>query len=266
MIDLNSISRGQRIGPPRLIIYGPHGVGKNTFAAGAPNPIFIPVEEGQGALDVASFPLLKTYAEVEAAIGSLFTGEHDFQTVAIDSLDWLEPLIWQETCTRNGWNNIEEPGWGKGYGAADHVWREFFGGLSALRDVKKMSVILTAHCQIKKFNDPNTDSYDRYQIKLHDRGAALAQEWADSVLFANYRVYTEKTDAGFKKTIVRGKGHGERVLFTEERPAHYAKNRWSLPPEMPFQKEGAFPVLLDHIFGKAQAQPLEQQQETAAAA
>jgi hypothetical protein len=263
-IDLNSISRGQRIGPPRLIIYGPHGVGKNTFAASAPNPIFIPLEEGQGALDVASFPLLKSYGEVLEALGTLYTGEHEFQTVVIDSLDWLEPLIWRETCTRSGWSNIEEPGWGKGYTEADNVWREFFDGLVALRETKQMSVVLTAHCEIKKFNDPNTESYDRYQIKLHSRGSAIAQEWADGVLFANYKVYTEKSDAGFKKTIVRGKGHGERLLFTEERPAHYAKNRWSLPPEMPFPRDGAFPVLLDHIFGKAQAPAVEEQPAEAA--
>lgn len=264
-IALSSISRGPRIGPPRLIVYGPHGVGKTTFSAQAPSPILLPLEDGQGVLDIPAFTRedgsspLKTYAEVSESLAALYEGEHQFQSIIVDSLDWLEPLVWKETCARNNWEDIESPGYGKGYLAADDVWREFFSGLVALREVKKMSVILLAHCEITKFNDPNSDPYDRYQIKLHKRASAIAQEWADAVLFANFRVYTSQTDVGFNKKVTRGIGTGERVLFTEERPAHLAKNRYSLPAEIPFTKETGFQDLMGLIF----RQPPQSQQNAA---
>lgn len=260
MIDLNSITRGPRIGPPRLIVYGPHGVGKTTFGSQAPSPILLPTEDGQGVLDIPAFPLLKSYDEVVAAIGVLFGEQHDYQSVLVDSLDWLEPLIWKETCKRNGWNDIEEPGYGKGYLAADDVWREFFSGLVALREEKKMTVVLIAHCEISKFADPNSEPYDRYQIKLHKRASAIAQEWADAVLFANFRMFTTSSDIGFNKTVTRGVGTGERVLYTEERPAHLAKNRYSLPPELTFTKQDGFQNLVNQIINK-----VPQQQQAAAA-
>lgn len=253
-IDLKSIRRGPRLSPPRIIMYGPHGVGKTTFGASGPNPILLPIdgEDGKGLLDIPDFPLLKSYGEVIEAIGTLYDGGHDFETAIFDSLDWLEPLIWRETCQRNGWTDIESPGYGKGYVAADDVWREYLSGLSALRDVKGMAIVLLAHCEITKFNDPNNEPYDRYGIKLHKRANALVQEWAEAVFFANYKVHTEKSDAGFNKKVVRGAGFGERVIYTEERPAHLAKNRWDLPPEMPFPKVGAFQTIVDHMVGKSQ--------------
>lgn len=263
-ITLDSIRRGPRLGPPRMIVYGPHGVGKTTFGAQAPSPILIPLEDGQGKIDIPTFDphgsgVLKSYAEVIEALDALFTSQHDFQTALVDSLDWLEPLVWKETCARNEWHDIESPGFGKGYVAADEVWREFFAWLAALRDQRHMSIILLSHCEVKKFNDPDNEPYDRYQIKLHHRASGIAQEWADAVLFANYKIYVQKHDAGFKKTIARGKGDGERVFYTEERPAHFAKNRYSLPSEMPFPQFGAYDNLMNHIFGSPSPQQAEQQ-------
>jgi len=235
--NLESITADAQIAPPRMVIYGPHGVGKTTFASNAPTPILLPFEDGIGKLSIARFPLIKTWDQAMEACGALIQESHPYQTAAIDSLDWLEPIIWAETCRRNGWKDIEQPGFGKGYVAAADVWRDFFDCLVAMRDTKGMSVILLAHCEAKRFEDPTSDPYDRYGIKLQPRAGAIAQEWADMVGFANFKTYTQKADAGFNRKVTRGVGLGERVLFTEERPAFYAKNRYGLPPEMPFSYE-----------------------------
>lgn len=246
--NLASIQTGPAITPPRLIIYGPHGIGKTTFLSEAPSPILLPTEDGKGMLDMASFPLVKTYADVCEAISTLLNEEHPYATFGLDSLDWLEPIIWAETCSRNGWTNIEAAGFGKGYIAAADVWREFFAGLVALREAKGMQVILTAHCEIKSFNDPSNDPYDRYQIKLQARASAVAQEWSDMVGFLNYKSYVKTSDKGFKKLVSRGVGLGERVLYTEERPSHYAKNRYRLPAEMAVPKGAGYANLAAAIF------------------
>jgi len=233
-INLNSITREPTLSPPRIVLYGPHGIGKTTFGACAPAPIILPFEDGIAKLDVPHFPLLKNYDEALEAVAALYTEDHDFATAVIDSLDWLEPLIWAETCKRHKWEDIEAPGYGKGYLAALDVWRELFSGLVGLREAKGMCVVLLAHQEIKAFNDPNSEPYDRYQLKLQARAAALAEEWADCVLFANFRTYTAKADAGFNKKVTRGVGTGERVMYTEERPGFRAKNRYGLPAELPF--------------------------------
>ena len=106
-------------------------------------------------------------------------------------------------------------------------------GLNALRDDKGMTVIQIAHTDIKRFDSPEHDPYDRYVIKLHARAAALLQEHSDIVLFANYRISTVKADVGFNKKVARAVGSGERVLHTSERPAFLAKNRYGLPDTLP---------------------------------
>lgn len=233
-ISLASLNRLDSPKPPRIIIYGTHGIGKNTFIAGAPAPVLINVEDGHpSASPIDSFPRARSFGDVMGAIEALFNEPHDFQTVGIDSLDWIEPLVWAETCRRQKWDSIESPGYGKGYIEASNVWREYLDGINALRDERGMAVIQTAHAEIKRFESPETEPYDRYQIKLQARAAALVEEHADIVLFANYKVSVTKTDAGFNKKVARGIGAGTRVMYTEERPAFRAKNRHNLPPELP---------------------------------
>lgn len=252
-ISLKSISRDPVIAPPRIVLYGPHGVGKTTFGACAPSPILLPFEDGIGKLDVPRFPLLSNWAETNEALAALFKEDHEFATVIIDSLDWLEPVIWAETCLRHKQPDIESFGYGKGFLHACDVWREFFAGLAALREAKNMAIVTLAHTEIKTFADPNTDPYDRYQIKLQARAAALAEEWADCVLFANYKTHVAKADAGFNRKIARGVGHGERVLYTEERPGFRAKNRYSLPAELPLSWDAFSAAFIGPTAGAAAA-------------
>jgi hypothetical protein len=227
-ISLASLKRRERERPPIILLYGVKGIGKTTFASGAPSPVVAAVEDGLGALDVP-FWNVTSWADVMQAVGILYSEEHDRKSLVVDSLDWLEPFVWAEACRRNGWTNIEDPGYGKGYVAAAAIWREYLEGIRALRDEKNMLVVQIAHEQIKRFSNPDTEPYDRYQIKLHDRASALVQEHADIVGFLNYRVSIKQTDVGFNKKVTRGVGGGQRVLYLEERPAYLAKNRFGLP-------------------------------------
>lgn len=225
-ISLSSLKRASDRKPPRLLIYGTAGIGKTTLGSNAPSPVFIQTEDSE--IDCPTFGLLKTYDEIMEAFAALVTEDHDFQTVVLDSLDWLEPIIWRETCRINRWASIEDPGYGKGYAAALDIWRVVLDGFNALRDERGMAVVLLAHCEIKRFDSPETEPYDRYGIKLQKAASALVQEHVDAVLFANYRVSTVKSDAGFNRKAVRGVGAGDRRLYTTERPAFLAKNRFGL--------------------------------------
>ena len=236
--------------PQKILLYSVQGLGKTTFASTFDTPIFIRTEDGASALDVPTFPnIITTFDEMEAAITALH-GEHPFKTVVLDSLDWLEPIIYAKQIATMPFSekgrevkNIEDYGFGKGYAMALDWWRYLMGGFDSLRFNRGMQIVLIAHSEVKRYDSPETDPYDRYGIKLHKGAFALWQEWADMVLFANYRTSIHAADVGFNKEIKRGEGAGERVVYTEERPAYLAKNRWGLPPEIYIGKDkswGAF--------------------------
>lgn len=232
-ISLASLQTSNTLRPPRILMHGVHGVGKTTFAAGADAPVVIMTEDGLGMLKAPHFPLATNYTDVSGALDALLNEDHQYRTVVIDSVDWLEPLVWAETCRRNGWASIEAPGFGKGYAEALTVWREYLDKLNALRDHRGMAIVQIAHTDIKRFDSPEHEPYDRYVIKLQARAAALLQEHSDVVLFANYRMSIAKADVGFNKKVARALGSGERVLHTAERPAFLAKNRYGLPDTLP---------------------------------
>lgn len=228
---LSQVKRGRLKKPILTLIYGTDGVGKSTFGADAPEPIFLGPEKGTAALDVARFPSPTNFKQIIQAIDELTLDSHEYKTLVIDSLDWIEPLVWEQVCSEAGKSNIEEVGggYGKGYVAANKLWREMITRLSCLQATRGLNIVLIAHSQVKTFQDPQTQAgYDRYQLKLNEKAGALFREFVDSVLFATYEVFT-KRDGNRTRAI----GDGARVIFTGHRPAFDAKNRLGLPFQIP---------------------------------
>ena len=236
---LQSVHKGRRPMPPRILLYGTEGIGKSTFGARAPAPIFVPTEDGLGEIDCHHFPLADSFDQVIEDLAALHKEPHDYQSVVVDSLDWLERLIWDEVCAEYGVKSIEkvDGGYAKGYTHALTPWREVLSRLDALRLDRGMVVILIAHARVEKFEDPESAAYDRYSPRLHKHATALVTEWADAVLFATRRFRTETEEAGFNRTRTIaapvGKDGGERILRTVGSPACVAKNRYGLPAELP---------------------------------
>lgn len=228
-MTLANVTRGKQDRPVRAIVYGVEGVGKSTFAANAPSPIFLCSEDGTSHLDVARFPEPRTWPDALEAVRVLTHEEHSFKTLAIDSLDWLEPLCWAHVCQRAGKRDIEEFGYGKGYVAALEQWREFLARLNLLAKTRRMHVVMVAHAAIRRVDDPQTGPFDRYRMKLHDKSADLLREWADAVLFARHEVTTSTDKTG----KARGRSSGARLLHTQWTAAFDAKNRFDLPERLP---------------------------------
>ena len=229
---LETIITGKQQRGPVLAVYGPEGVGKSTFAASAPKPIFLQTEDGLGELDGSKFPLCQTYADVVEQLKAVRDGEHDFQTICIDSLDWLERLIWDRVCADYGVKSIEKAdgGYGKGYTHALTYWREVVKLLGEIRAKRQMAIILVAHAKVERFEDPEFPAYDRYLPRLHKAACSLICEWVDAVLFATRRMRVDSTTG---KAAPVGADGGERILRTNGSPACIAKNRYGLPGEMP---------------------------------
>lgn len=229
--SLEAVTSSKSFPPQKIVLYGVPGIGKTTFASTFPAPILLRTEDGACALDIPTFPkVVASLQDFDAAVSALM-GQHAFRTLAVDSLDWLEPLVWSYVCKQAGKENIEDFGFGKGYIKVDDVWRRIQAKLDKLR-ARGMHIIAIAHAEAKTFDPPDADAYTRYGLKLHKRGAALWEEWAEMVLFANYRTHIIAPSEGSKGKSSKAHGSGDRVLYTAERPAFRAKSRWPVPPEI----------------------------------
>lgn len=228
-MTLGAVRRGRIEKPTKMLVHGGPGVGKTTLAAGAPNPIVFPAEEGTNHLDVARFPRPERWSDLFDAIDALANEPHDYRTFVIDTLDALEPMVFRAVCEAVGKKSISDFPHGQGYVASIDQWRLMLARLERLIEVKNMGVILIAHSAIRTFANPEGPDYDRYQLKLNDKAAAVLVEWSDDVLFAQYETFAVDRDGSRKAKGVSG----ARVLRTQETATYKAKNRHSLPPTLP---------------------------------
>lgn len=271
-MTLASVTRGKQREPMSLLVYGVEKIGKSTFASEAPSPIFLDAEKGTEEIDVARFPTPETWEDVLEAVRALASGEHTYRTLVLDTLDWIEPLLWAFICKRDGFPTIESYGFGKGYATALDEWRVLLAGLERLRIVRRMNVILLAHSWIKSFKNPEGLDFDRYELKLNPKAGGLLKEWPKAVLFANHEtIATEE-----KKTKrVRGVATGARLIYTNRTAAYDAGNRYNLPDSLPLDwaefaaavdaGQSADPqVLIEEITRKAKEIGGEIEKQTAA--
>ena len=250
-ISLSSLKSTKRTAPPTMLIYGVDGIGKTSWAAEFPDPIYLPTEGERPPSDVelATPGTIETFDDLLNVFGELLTEEHDRKTVIIDSLDGLEPLIWAATCARLGVNSIEEPGYGRGYTEADREWQEYLSAVAALSNAG-MWVLQIAHPEIIRFDSPITDPYSRYSIKLHKRANALVREKADIVTFINHHISIKEKEVARQTKVAHAEGGKRRLAHFTEGPGFVAKNRYSLEPSMELRKNQGYADFLKMLSEK----------------
>ena len=248
------VIRGRVAKPRKIVLYGVAGIGKNTWAAGAPAPIFIQTEEGSEDIGCDRLPMRRTLSELQQDLRSVLLEDHDYRTLVVDTGDGIEALIHASVVAGAGSESIASISFGRGYDAAVLDMRKILFVLDKIRDVRGMTVIILAHAKISRFEDPGNEAYDRYSLQMHHKAAAEVMGWADEVLFANYKTFVRKTEQGFRERNV-AVGTGERFLFTREMPAYYAKNRLDLPPEMPMPKVGGWDEFAKYLRAGDDQQP-----------
>jgi hypothetical protein len=248
---LETIQSGRQSKPPRVLLYGVEGIGKSTFGSEAPKPIFIQTEDGLDEIDCDRFPLATKFDDVVNALKTLRDEKHDYESVVIDSLDWLERLVWDRLCQQYGVESIEkvDGGYARGYMHALSLWREVLDLLGVLR-ARGMVIVLIAHSKVERFEDPESSPYDRYSPRLHKHASALISEWSDAVLFATRRLRTQSEETGFnrKRTIAHaiGKEGGERVIRAYGSPTCVAKNRYGIGEELPLSWPAFVGAIANH--------------------
>ena len=249
--------------PLKVIIYGTEGVGKTTLASKFPKPLFIDAENGSGALNVARYPYPTSWQMLMSEVQEFLNNPQGYKTLVIDSIDWAEAKAIEMICAGMKVNGIEDIGWSKGY---TYLNEEMGRLLNLLTEVinRGVNVVLIAHMVIRTITKPEeTGSYDRYELKLkqakNGNNCQLVKEWADLILFCNYREFlvTDKTTGTTgKKKATGGK---ERIMYTEHAATWDAKNRFGLPEVLPLDFEPIAHLFSDNYEVKATEQIKEQQ-------
>lgn len=229
-----NITRGKKQEAQKVIIYGPEGIGKSTFAAQFPEPLFIDTEGSTSNMDVARMDPPTSFTMLLEQIKYIKQHPELCRTLVIDTADWAEQLCITEFCAKKQISGIEDIGYGKGY---VYVNEDFGKMLNLLEEVKKLgiNIVITAHAQMRKFEQPDEmGQYDRWELKLQKKNAPMLKEWADMVLFANYKTIVVNVDnQGATKGKNKAQG-GKRVMYTEHHPCWDAKNRHGLQGELAF--------------------------------
>ena len=238
------ITRGPMKSAIKMLVYGPEGVGKTTFASQVPGSVFIDTEGSTRHMDVARFDARAELGDVLNDLNYVLGHPEEIGAVVIDTVDWLEKLIFNTVCIEKKIANIEDIGYGKGYVYAKQKMQQLLELLQAIVD-RGVHVVLVCHSMIRKFELPDEmGSYDRYMLKLNEKNIApIVKEWVDLMLFVNYRTDIV-TDADGKTK--KGKGGQKRIMYANHSACWDAKNRFGLPDEMPFDFD-----LIAHLFGEA---------------
>ncbi|MCD8015037.1 MAG: ATP-binding protein [Lachnospiraceae bacterium] len=224
------IVRGKQTNAVKTVVYGVEGIGKSTLASCFPNPLFIDIEGSTGQLDVARFPAPQSWAEV-LEMTSAARGACD--TLVLDSIDWAERLAAASICARQRVKALDELSYGRGFSL---LATEFERLLAAL-DGTGLHVVLVGHARVKKIELPDdAGAYDRWTLALSRTTEPLVKQWADLMLFCNYRTSLCERDGKRRAT------GQERVMFSTHTATHDAKCRFNLPDEMSLQFEGIAPI------------------------
>lgn len=239
--------------PPTCLFYGVDGVGKTSLAAEFPNSIYLHThgEKPPSDVDLPS-ELIEDWDSLKEIVGDLITEDHDFQNVIFDSVDGLEPIVNMATCLRIGADSIgsndkgSPAAFGQGDVQGDVEWGEFMGACEALNE-RGIAVCLLAHPEIKRFDSPVSDPYDRYQIKLRRRAGALVRERSDIVGFLNYRVSLKSKEVGIKKEVTHAEGGKERLIHLTEGAGYVSKNRYSMPDSVVYRKGKGYEELAKYF-------------------
>ena len=227
-----NITKGIISKPVKACVYGVEGIGKTTFASQFPAPLFFDLDKGSAQLDVSRVTDITSWPLLMSNIKEVYDNPSICKTLVIDTADAAERMCIDYICGKFNKKGIEEFGYGAGYTYLTEEFARFLVQLDACIG-QGVNVVVLAHAVLKTVTLPEEmGTYDHWELKLSSKTtnkvAPLVKEWADLLLFANYK--TILIEDGTRKKAAGGK----RIMYTMHTTFADAKNRFSLAEELPF--------------------------------
>ena len=93
-IALSDLKKVRADKPPRILIYGPPGIGKTSLSSEFPSNVFLQIEDGTpGGIELDSFGKLSSFSDCMDALQALYVEDHNFKTIVIDSVTELQKHV-----------------------------------------------------------------------------------------------------------------------------------------------------------------------------
>jgi hypothetical protein len=226
--------------PPRIVLNAVEGFGKTTAGANAPSPLIVMAagETGYETLVGANLvpsvdaARVASWGDLIALLDAIADSDTGHRTIVLDAMGGIERLCHEHVCKREFGGDWGEKGfasYGKGYDQSLPEWLSMLVRLDRIRDVRGATILMLSHAKVRTHKNPMGADFDRYVADCHEKTTwAATARWADAVLFGTFRTIVEEK----RGKAAKGIGGTERVIYTEQRDAFAAKNRYGMPSEL----------------------------------
>ena len=147
------IVRGKQKSAARVVMYGTEGIGKSTMASQFPSPLILDTEDGSKHLDCARV-ICSDWITLESTMHELVRDAQGFETIVIDSADWMERIMIEQIVRQAGKKSIEDFGFGKGYIHVQERVSKFLAIADQLIS-RGINVVFVAHSKVQRTSPPD---------------------------------------------------------------------------------------------------------------
>lgn len=164
----------------KILLYGLPKTGKTTFAAGAPEPLFLAFEAGLNNHSVfaKSIERWETAMEVVDALYAA-DGDYPYKTLVIDTIDMAYNLCSDFVCRKLGIPHPSDAPYGKGWGAVKSELIRFLNAVGNL----PMGAILISHAKVLENTENGVVSY-KATTTLSDSVHTVVTGFVDMIAYA----------------------------------------------------------------------------------
>lgn len=230
MSKLDALTTVQADEAPVITIFSDAGYGKTSMGALFPSPIFLTAEKGLQAIPQhrrpKAFPNVEESAQIWEYLTLLMTQEHSFQTLVIDTVTSIDALFRADILKGDKAETMNRAagGYGGGYDLLAGLHYKLRKYCERLRSQLGMGIVFLSHATVAKLDPPDSESYTKYTVPLHEKSRHPYINDADVVAFIQLKKLVKSDDGRPGKA----RDFGIREVVCHAVASNDSKNRFGI--------------------------------------